>query len=151
MAFQTGKIATRIEVNDAAEKHEKEYVKLARLFVLGEKYQDASFKNTIVDAILAKHEDFFNDGQGGAPDLAAIDVVYRGTCAGSPARELLVDMWVDQGYVSFIENANSLNHEFVRDLCAKAFAAYFNYRSYDENFVSVVRGRNKEYYDLSRQ
>lgn len=100
--------------------HDSEYAQLARLFVLGEKYQDSRFKNRIIDAMIAKHHDEDADGYGWSPHSVAIDILYRGTCDGSPVRKLMVHMWLDRGSSGWVTACKSLNHDFLRDLCALA-------------------------------
>jgi len=104
----TGKILTQDD--------DGEFNKLCQLYVLCEKLQDTDAKNEILQAMLATI-------RGGmpswAPGLLALKTIYRGTPDNSPARRLLLDIFVERGNYSCV--AVHIQHgfylpEFISDL-----------------------------------
>jgi hypothetical protein len=61
------------------------FFELAKLYVLGERLQDTTLKNFVLDAMCSA-------AHSHGPSLSAIRLIYSNTEAGSPARRLLVDM-----------------------------------------------------------
>lgn len=117
--MQTGKIACIVTDEGPDHLHEKETMLLARLYVLGEKYQDVHFKYSAIDAMVAKHHDpEEKGGSGWSPSGPDVDVIYRGTCADSPVRKLMVDMHMQAGWGNWIRENGIHNLEFMKDLCA---------------------------------
>lgn len=102
-------VALDIKLNDA------EYVTLSFLYVLGEKYQDSNLKNAVIDAIVAKSQAYTATGSRWYPADEAVDVLYRGTPAGSPGRLLMVELHVCYGFESWLHEAIN-NAEFTLDL-----------------------------------
>jgi len=60
-------------------------IRLAKLYVLGERVMDEDFQNCILDAMAARF-------QITQPSIGTIRTIYEGTAATSPARRLVVDM-----------------------------------------------------------
>lgn len=117
--------SSKIPILRSAEAKQKrmvdvgEYQHLTALYCFGEQYQDAHFKNTVIDAIIASTKEEDADGERWFPTNESVDIVYQGTPAGSPARKLMVDLHIEDGRASWLDlGAN--NHEFVTDL-AKGF------------------------------
>ncbi|CAN9116868.1 unnamed protein product [Alternaria alternata] len=94
------------------EYHHSNY--LAELYVLREKLMNTAFKDVIVAAIIRSSID-----HNMCPGNRAIQTVYAGTPASSPARRLMVDFWVFgakttwKGLSDLIEKTCS---DFVNDL-----------------------------------
>ena len=88
---------------------------LANLYCFGEKYQDVHLKNATIDAMIANAQaDVFL----GAEEICTL---YNGTCAGSPARQLMVHMHIKEGDNSWLEEGT--NHpEFLLDLALQHHA-----------------------------
>ena len=91
-------------------------MRLAKVFAFGEKVQDISFKNRVVDAILATA-----GGEGDAtasliPAGLDVDIIYRATRTESPARRLMVDLHVAYGDSTYVNHEEVMNHEFLIDL-----------------------------------
>lgn len=83
---------------------------LARLYVLGEKYQDRKLKNAVTDALYST---------GWQAQGHAIDIIYRGTPEGSPARRLMLDQHLAYGQQEWLRSRTISNTEFLLDLsCA---------------------------------
>lgn len=122
---QTGKIACKspnadTSANAADQVPETEL--LVRMYVLGEKLQDRVFKNTVVDAIIAKTETKMSTPQGTAawlPGICDVDIIYRGTCSGSLGRKLMVDFFLYHRRDVWIAEEPIVNVEFLRDVCTK--------------------------------
>ena len=68
-----------------------EYITLAHLYVFGEKVGDVMFKNAVVDAFIRRAITPVGDRKWN-PVTKAVDIIYRGTMSGSPARRLMVDV-----------------------------------------------------------
>ncbi|CAN9102935.1 unnamed protein product [Alternaria alternata] len=87
---------------------------LAELYVLREKLMNTAFKDVIIAAIIRSSID-----HNMCPGNRAIQTVYAGTPASSPARRLMVDFWVFgakttwKGLSDLIEKTCS---DFVNDL-----------------------------------
>ena len=114
----TGKIPTKIMANDKpteAPGNAQEYKELARLYCFGEKYQDVQLKNAVVSAMIAKAQVADPKGIRTYPGIQPVDMVYKGTSAGSLARKLLVDMHIESGREEWIEGGLH-NKDFLVDL-----------------------------------
>ncbi|KAF2501382.1 hypothetical protein BU16DRAFT_435848, partial [Lophium mytilinum] len=76
------------------ESPDKEYLLLAKAFVLGEEVLDDGFKQFLIDAIIARSKVRVGKGKKTYfPEAKVISVVYQGTPDGSPIRRLFVDFW----------------------------------------------------------
>lgn len=69
-----------------------EYIHLARLYVLCEKLQDIEGKNSTIHAMLSTSRDNISVLRPNA-----IKTIYEGTPESSPARKMLLDMYVEYG------------------------------------------------------
>ena len=101
--------------------HVTETVLLANLYCFGEKYQDLTFKFAVIDAFIAKGSVTDSKGSRWYPGRDATDVIYKGTCAGSLARKLMVDMHVKAGSVKWLDGQE--NTDFLADLARKLLHA----------------------------
>ncbi|KAK5133028.1 hypothetical protein LTR08_008233 [Meristemomyces frigidus] len=93
-----------------------EYIKLAELYVFGEKVLDALLKNTVMDAFLyrmnEKVENTFY-----CPCTTVIDTIYQGTMPGSPARQMVLDIHICDGRASWVTlKPEENNKDFLIDL-----------------------------------
>ncbi|ORY15903.1 hypothetical protein BCR34DRAFT_611933 [Clohesyomyces aquaticus] len=73
----------------------EDYLRLARSYVFAEKIIDPDYQKAVPDAIITTtivNKD--NAGRRYWPGPVAVRTIYKGTANGSPARRLLVDMWV---------------------------------------------------------
>jgi hypothetical protein len=97
------------------EKWNPEYILLSKCYVMDEKFMDIAFKNTVLAALMDAHDNqpFYRSRYPGQP---AINIIYGGTLESSPARRLLVDIWVDSAVDDCLEvkHLNDyLHHSFV--------------------------------------
>jgi hypothetical protein len=94
---------------------ESEFVLLSKSYVLGERLMDTGFKGALLDAFADCVENQpVSDPR--IPGSNPINIVYGGTGVNSPARQLLVDMWVmyaDKEWVEYLDER--LPGEFVLD------------------------------------
>ncbi|KAI4711382.1 hypothetical protein J4E89_003947 [Alternaria sp. Ai002NY15] len=93
------------------------YKYLASLYVLGERVMDVTLQNSVVAAIIRRSQTWRK-----YPGNPAIQIVYAGTPAGSPARRLLVDFWVFHAKPTWngLDNLIKLTcADFVDDLVRK--------------------------------
>lgn len=63
---------------------------LAKSYVFGEKVMDITFKNVVIDLVVAEAV-----ASNTIPASESMDILYLGTPEGSPARRLMVDFCVD--------------------------------------------------------
>jgi hypothetical protein len=71
---------------------------LAELYVLGERRMYSKIQNATLNEILR----LTRVGKRYYPDFPAIDIIYKSTTATSPARRLLVDLYVSHGTATLI-------------------------------------------------
>lgn len=115
IASQAGEPNTTQDKQD----HIDECILLAKLYVLGEKFQDSYFKNALVDAIIAKaipsnyHSYWYLTGE-------SVNIIYEGTTSGSLARKLVVDMHAAYGKNHWL-GKSGLNTDFLIDLTNRFF------------------------------
>ena len=105
----TGKIACRSPESDIAcpaDDTAKQlapiitgYYLLAKLYCFGEKYQNVRLKNATIDAIIAKSQTKNPKSTRYYPVGPSVDLIYRGTCAGSPARKLMVHIYLASAFL----------------------------------------------------
>lgn len=80
---------------------EPRFNKLAKLYVLGEKLLDGDFQDNVANAmILPSRAEGIHKV---SPGEDAIDIIYTSASRSSPARQLLVDMWVAYGCSSWVQ------------------------------------------------
>ncbi|KAK3642087.1 hypothetical protein LTR56_010958 [Elasticomyces elasticus] len=96
-----------------------EYPILAELYVFGERVQDTTFKNSVMDAMAARvcEPSVDDETDNSFPVTSAVDIVYKGTVAGSKARQFMVDMHVLWGCGKWITpRSEDHNKDFLMDL-----------------------------------
>lgn len=124
-SVQTGEVASIAADGDITEDraiHGKENVLLAKLYILGEEYQDSIFKNAIIDAIMAKTVNLVS-GKRWYLTGTEVDIIYRGTCPGSPARKSMVHSHAAMGdKIWVMDDDEEHNRDFLRDLCCKMWS-----------------------------
>ena len=97
---------------------EEEYLTLGKLYVLAEKLVDATTKDNILDAFLARSQEPADDGSLHFPDPDCVAIVYAGTLENDPARALLVKFYTDEGNKKWLKNQKDLlSKDFLYDLC----------------------------------
>jgi hypothetical protein len=88
-----------------------DYTLLGRCYVMGEKIMDNGIKNAIIASLVDIKDNRQSLGPPGSPIL---QVIYAGTTNGSHVRRFLVDMWVKDVQVSWVEHLTEpLPHECV--------------------------------------
>jgi hypothetical protein len=108
----TGKIPTRDD--------DREFVTLCELYVLCEKLQDIDAKNETLQAMLAEIRGTHNWDES---DLAVF-TIYDGTPENSPARSLLLDLFVERGNHKIVRRLifeDYCHEEFLRHLAVQLF------------------------------
>lgn len=121
----TGKIAfkkTHENISYGQILCSEEYPLLAKLYCLGEFYQDIAFKNAVIDAIIANSETPGPNGHRWYPTGESVEIIYNGTCEGSLARKLLVDMHRVDGNEAWWD-PQSTNSEFMHGLSTAFYQA----------------------------
>jgi hypothetical protein len=87
------------------------YEFLAELYVLGERLQDQTIRTTVIESIVALWEYIILI-------TGPANIIYRGTTAGSPARRLMVDLFL--AYGAECELDDTWEVDFLLDV-ARAF------------------------------
>lgn len=113
----TGRVATdSLESPRTGKVRCEEMYALGQLYVVCEKLQDKSTKNSVIQSLLEVGLEQEPNGSSYPPNINTIICVYRGTCAGSLGRRLLVDLWVKINGEFLATNAEILPKEFLVDL-----------------------------------
>jgi len=86
---------------------------LCKCYIMGDKLMDPTFKNATLKALVdATHNQPHCNPR--IPGPGSIKSIYEGTTGGSPARKLIVDLWVAYvGESSLIYLTEQLPHGFV--------------------------------------
>lgn len=90
------------------------YETLATLYVLGDRMLDASLRKAAVHEIIRCTTLEAVDGSTTFPSNLAINAIYNGTTSSSPARCLMVDLWVRNGAKAWVRAG--LHPEFLMEL-----------------------------------
>ena len=94
-----------------------EYRSLAHLYLLGERFQNQALKR----AALAEIKRIFTlldiDMTATFPGPEDIDIIYKGTSEGDPARRLMIDMLAENGSGHWL--TPECNQTFILDLARK--------------------------------
>ena len=100
------------------------YDHLTRLYALGETLMDTQFRDEVINAIVISTREKDKDGKQWFPGMAAAALIYQRTPPNSPARHLMVDLYVTEGSAAWIKNgakdagdSKALNNEFLSDVC----------------------------------
>lgn len=100
-------------------EHESEYFTLAELYTLGERLMDIKFKNEVINDMFFRVYPLPSSIEPQRPVASAVDMIYRGTTAGSPARRLMVDIYFWKGKAEWmLGRPEDNNTEFLTDLTA---------------------------------
>nr|OQO18002.1 hypothetical protein B0A51_12891 [Rachicladosporium sp. CCFEE 5018] len=92
----------------------EEYPLLGRLYVLGQYLQDKSFRICVLHRLIIL---VCAAGKKWVPGPSTINIVYEGTAAASPARQLLVACWVSQGKSAWLDgDSDRFPKDFLVDL-----------------------------------
>lgn len=103
----------------------KEYEKLVKCFVLGEKLLDGTFKDCVVDTIVsvlvATH--LF--------DPTLTELIYENTPPSSPLRKLWQDVYIFCGSTSWLDDRHGIHSDFVLDLSRRQMGFWQGLRPQD--------------------
>ena len=92
----------------------EEYATSARLYVLGDQFQNQSLKRATLGEIKRISTLLDIDTNATFPSPEAIDIIYKGTSKGDPARRLMVDMLAENADGSWLRP--ECNQTFILDL-----------------------------------
>lgn len=97
---------------------ESEYIALAELYALGEKLMDRTFKNRVIDRLFTMScPDNTVANEQRHPIGTVVDMIYKSTVAGSPARRLMVELYFWKGAEDWVlGRPEDNNTEFLMDL-----------------------------------
>ncbi|KAI4692909.1 uncharacterized protein J4E88_001279 [Alternaria novae-zelandiae] len=116
IATETEEELKKLTTGDFITVVTKQYDNVLRVFVLGEKLQDLSTKNAMMEAALATTKLTGQHGKRQAPSAQTINMVYKGTPSSSLARCLLVDIWTGLPISSIFEHFNQIHEDVQKDL-----------------------------------
>ena len=92
------------------------YMVLTVLFAFGERFLDSTLRNAILAEIIRFTTILPANGSYIYPDATHINTVYHCTTSASPARRLMVDLYMYAGNTAWVNDA--LHPAFIRDLAA---------------------------------
>jgi hypothetical protein len=98
----------------------KVYDVLAELYALGERLQDDHIRNVIIDEIVRFSRMSSRESGHHLPLDHAVTTIYESTTAGSPARRLLVELFVTNGKGKWVKEITQ--PEFLCDLATAALS-----------------------------
>jgi hypothetical protein len=100
----------------------REYIMLAKLYVLCEKIQDVTAKCALLSAFVESTLKVRVDGSQSFPPTQPIRHIYQGTLTSDPLRAFLVDCYVYEGYIGWAyEKYHNFPHEFLYDFMVGAY------------------------------
>ena len=98
----------------------KVYNVLADLYALGERLQDDTIRNEVIDEIVRFSKVSDRDTGRHYPLDYAVTTIYESTTAGSQARRLLVELFVTNGEAKWVREISQ--PEFLCDLATASIA-----------------------------
>jgi hypothetical protein len=121
--YQYGKgLPTDSTINNS--HNGKVYDMLADLYALGERLQDDNIRNVIIDEVVRFSRLFSRESGRHFPLNYAVTTIYESTTVGSPARRLLVELFVTNGEEKWVREITQ--PEFLCDLATAAVAELHN-------------------------
>lgn len=87
---------------------------LVDAYIFGDKIQDYSFADAVIDAIIKSANTPTIDKSEVVPDAHAIQKAFAGTVPGSPLRRLMVDIW--SRHARSIWVTDGMPQDFLTDL-----------------------------------
>jgi hypothetical protein len=116
------------------------YQLLAELYVLGERLLDKSFRRATINEII-RLSNIYNTGwTRQCPGKETVNIIYRGTLAGSPARRLMVDCHVAFGTAEFFDSA--CEAEFVLDVVQSTYRKMVASTPMSDRYSVVLHEQN---------
>jgi hypothetical protein len=97
---------------------------LAELYALGERLQDDNIRNVIIDEIVRFSKLFSKKTGRHFPLDHAVTTIYESTTVGSPARRLLVELFVTNGEGKWVREISQ--PEFLCDLATASVSELHN-------------------------
>ena len=116
IATETDEELKKLTADDFSNFVTKQYHSVLRVFVLGEKLQDLSTKNAMMEAALATTKLTGRNGKWQVPTVQTVNMVYNGTPSSSLARCLLVDLWTALSMSTIFENFDQIHKDMRKDL-----------------------------------
>ena len=107
-----GLIHTLRQSTGLSSESDGEYELLVKAYILGEKILDVAFKNSVIDAIVEKVNEF-------GFDKRLTSLVFDNTTPASPLRRLWLDVYYHKGKVEWLDPAltgDTISHEFMVEL-----------------------------------
>ncbi|KAK1074594.1 hypothetical protein LTR12_005786 [Friedmanniomyces endolithicus] len=130
---------------------------LAGLFGFGEKIVDDTFQDCVIDAFVAGTRTPSPNGAGVptrcCPPYTTVDIVYKATPKGSPARRLMVELYtLKAGDDSInIEHPEKNNHEFLVDLASSLLKNRSVCQDFEDKHKELNNGTPCSYHKHSEE
>ncbi|MCJ1348330.1 hypothetical protein MMC31_006561 [Peltigera leucophlebia] len=117
-----------------------EYLQLGKAYVLGDKLQDGTFKDVIIDVMMNKRGSRASDGGQYFPGEQVVRYIYDNTPKSSKARDLLVDFYVSYGNELWLKGSESeeLPKDFLMDLAVAFFERKETRATTEPTIVSIT-------------
>lgn len=95
------------------------YTLLASLYVCGERFLNRLLRSAVFAQIIRLVNRSDKNGSRWAPNGEVVNVMYRGTPAGSPGRRLMVDIHTKRGCKNWL--SSSIEKKFVIDMASALY------------------------------
>jgi hypothetical protein len=114
------------------EESDEYYQLLAELYVLGERLLDETIQGALIKEIIRLAQLTDKESKSYYPKGEAVNTIYRGTTAGSPARRLMVNFHVANGTTKWFDS--TCDAAFVLDVVKSLYA-----KMTETDYVSTMR------------
>ena len=139
--------ALNVDNTNDHDVHAAEATRLAKMYVFGEKYQDVQLKNAVIEAVVAMSRVRDEKGIRWLFTGPEVDILYKGTVAGSLAHRLMVEMHLAHGSGRWLEgetNNGKFAIDLAREMMWRKLARDLNRRmasEYEGDFDEKVDGK----------
>ena len=97
-----------------------EYTKLAKLYVMSERFLDTGAKNAVTEAIILKSKEVDHPQLPLYPGPEDVKIIYDGTPESRPIRRLLVDIYASYGSLDWVYGkSDAFEKEFLYDVLCR--------------------------------
>jgi hypothetical protein len=105
-----------------SEESEEYYQLLAELYGLGERLLDETIRGAIIEEFIRLTTLTDKNAKRHCPMKEAVNIIYRGTTAGSPARRLMADIDLAYGTIKWLDSTCEAG--FVLDVAQRVYAKF---------------------------
>lgn len=98
---------------------------LVNSYVFGEKIQDESFRDAVIDSMIVSINTLGKEKKSWYPSGSAVDRAYEGTPEGKPLRKLMVDIYAHRGKPTIARLVQE--YQILKDLAGELFVGREDY------------------------